>query len=116
MYRRAMVRIDKACVHGAGPYRIPHVKIDGYLVYTNNPIGGSMRGLGVNQTNFAYEVHMDTIAAEMGMDPVELRLKNLIVDNSMLPTGQVLKVVTLTECMEQAVELAGWKKKEVKVR
>jgi len=50
------------------------------------------------------------------MDPVELRLKNLIVDNSMLPTGQVLKVVTLTKCMEQAVELAGWKKKEVKVR
>jgi CO/xanthine dehydrogenase Mo-binding subunit len=59
---------------------------------------------------------MDTIAAEMGMDPVELRLKNLIVDNSVLPTGQVLRVVALTECMEKAVELAGWKKKEVKIR
>ena len=38
--------LDKACLQGAGPYRVPHVKIDGYLVYTNNPIGGSMRGLG----------------------------------------------------------------------
>ncbi len=108
--------LDKACLQGAGPYRVPHVKIDGYLVYTNNPIGGSWRGLGANQTNFAYEIHMDTIAAEMGMDPVELRLKNLLVDNSMLPTGQVLRVVALTECMEKAVKLAGWKKKEVKIR
>ena len=61
--------LDKACLQGAGPYRVPHVKIDGYLVYTNNPIGGSMRGLGATQTNYGYEIHMDTIAAEMGMDP-----------------------------------------------
>jgi len=108
--------LDKACLQGAGPYRVPHVKIDGYLVYTNNPIGGSMRGLGATQTNYGYEIHMDTIAAEMGMDPVEIRLKNLIVDNSVLPTGQLLRGVTLTQCMEQAVAVAGWTKKGVKIR
>jgi CO/xanthine dehydrogenase Mo-binding subunit len=97
-------------VHAAGPYRIKYVTIEGYLVYTNNPVGGAMRGFGVTQLGFAYEVHMDTIAAEMGLDPVEFRLKNLFVDNCSLPTGQVVPLVTLTECMKKAVELAGWKK------
>ncbi|MGA2991736.1 MAG: molybdopterin cofactor-binding domain-containing protein [Candidatus Korobacteraceae bacterium] len=102
--------LGKACVHAAGPYRIKYVTIEGYLVYTNNPVGGAMRGFGVTQLGFAYEVHMDTIAAEMGLDPVEFRLKNLFVDNCSLPTGQVVPLVTLTECMKKAVELAGWKK------
>jgi CO/xanthine dehydrogenase Mo-binding subunit len=107
--------LSKACIHAAGPYRIPHVAIEGYLVYTNNPVGGPMRGFGVTQLGFAYEVHTDTIAAEMGIDPVEFRLKNVFVDNSSLPTGQVVKAVTLTECIRQATELAGWER-EIKIQ
>lgn len=106
--------LTKACIHAAGPYRIPHVCIDGYVVYTNKPVGGAMRGFGVTQLGFAYEVHTDTIAAEMGFDPLEFRLKNLFVDNCSLPTGQVVEQVTMTECVQRAVELAGWKK-EVKI-
>jgi CO/xanthine dehydrogenase Mo-binding subunit len=102
--------LTKAAVHAAGPYRIPHVTIDGYLVYTNTPVGGAMRGFGVPQLGFAYEVHMDTIAAAMGLDPLEFRLKNLLVDGSSLPTGQVLDAVTARECVKRAVELAGWKR------
>ena len=102
--------MTKACVHAAGPYRIPHVSIDGYVVYTNNPVGGAMRGFGVTQLGFAYEVHMDTIAAKMGLDPLELRMKNLFVDNCSLPTGQVVEAVTVTECAQRAVAMAGWKK------
>jgi len=73
-----------------------------------------MRGFGVTQLGFAYEVHTDTIAAEMGLDPLEFRLKNLFVDNCSLPTGQVVESVTMTECVKRAVELAGWRK-EVKI-
>lgn len=102
--------LSKACIHAAGPYRIPNMTIDGYLVYTNSPVGGAMRGFGVTQLGFAYEVHMDTIAAEMGLDPLEFRMKNVFADNCSLPTGQVLQNVTLTECAKRAVDLAGWKK------
>ncbi len=102
--------LSKACIHGAGPYRIPNVKIDGYLVYTNNSIGGAMRGFGVPQLGFAHEVHTDHIAEKLGIDPLEFRLKNALVDGSSLPTGQVLESVPLKETMRQAVQLIGWKK------
>lgn len=59
-------------------YRIPHVKIDSYQVYTNTVPGGYYRGPGIVQGTFAAESHMDVIAKELGIDPVELRLKNLV--------------------------------------
>lgn len=102
--------LHKACIHGAGPYRIPHVKIDGYLVYTNNNIGGAMRGFGVPQIGFAHECHTDNIAVKLGMNPLEFRLKNLMVNGSALPTGQVLDQVTVRETLHKAVDLIGWKK------
>ncbi|RME51380.1 MAG: hypothetical protein D6796_01065 [Caldilineae bacterium] len=105
--------LSKASIHAAGPYRIPHVKIDGYLVYTNNKVGGAMRGFGVPQLGFAYECHTDTIAERIGMDPLEFRLKNIIEDGSVLPTGQVLGKVALRETIRQAVERAGWRKEGV---
>lgn len=97
--------LSKACIHGCGPYRIPHVAIDGYLVYTNKPVGGAMRGFGVPQVGFAYEAHMDTVAAELGISPIELRMKSLIDDNCELPTGQVLPVVTSRETFMKALKL-----------
>ncbi len=62
--------------HAAGPYRLPHTLIEGWCVYTNNPIGGAMRGFGVCQVAFAVERMMDRLAAKLDLDPLELRLKN----------------------------------------
>ena len=67
-----------------------------------------MRGFGVTQFGFAYEVHMDTLAAKSAWT-LEFRLKNMLVDNSTLPTGQVLETVTITECVNRAMELSGWR-------
>jgi len=62
--------------HAVGPYRLPHTLIEGWCVYTNNPIGGAMRGFGVCQVAFAIERMMDRLAAKLDLDPLELRLKN----------------------------------------
>lgn len=102
--------LHKACIHAVGPYRIPHVRVDGYLVYTNNNIGGAMRGFGVPQVGFAHECHTDNIANQLGMDPLEFRLKNLMEDGSALPTSQVIDHVTVRKTLRRAVELIGWNK------
>ena len=64
--------------------------IEGTVVYTNNPPCGAMRGFGAPQVCFAYESAMDELAAKLGIDPLELRLRNAVRTGSVLPTGQVL--------------------------
>jgi CO/xanthine dehydrogenase Mo-binding subunit len=75
---------------GIGPYVVPNVRIDAYGVYTNNPPCGAMRGFGSVQTAFAYEAQMDKIAAELGMDPCEIRRVNAMEKGSVTPHGQVI--------------------------
>jgi CO/xanthine dehydrogenase Mo-binding subunit len=60
-----------------GPYHIPNVSADTYVVYTNSPVSGAMRGFGSPQTNFAYESLMDMLAHRLGMNAVEIRRKNI---------------------------------------
>ena len=82
--------LANASTFAAGPYEVPNVRIEGTVVYTNNPPCGAMRGFGAPQVCFAYESAMDELAAELGIDPVELRLRNAVRTGSVLPTGQVL--------------------------
>ncbi len=70
-----------------GPYKFPNVHIDTLVVYTNNLFGGAFRGFGTPQTTFAMENTMDLLAAKLGMDPVELRRKNMLQEGDMLVTG-----------------------------
>ncbi len=77
-----------AACFAVGPYRVPSATIDSYAVYTDNPPCGAMRGFGAVQTCFAYESQMDRLAAELGIDPVELRLANAMETGTSLPTGQ----------------------------
>ncbi|MGB9868022.1 MAG: xanthine dehydrogenase family protein molybdopterin-binding subunit [Bacillota bacterium] len=101
--------LTKAMVHAAGPYKIANVKIDAYLVYTNNNIGGAMRGFGVPQVGYAYECHTDSVARAIGMDPLEFRMKNCVRTGEMLPTGQVLSKATLDVILDRLADMSGWK-------
>ncbi|GAA2007361.1 xanthine dehydrogenase subunit D [Nocardiopsis rhodophaea] len=73
---------------GIGPYEVPNVKVDAYGVYTTNPPCGAMRGFGAVQACFGYESQMDKLAAELGMHPVDLRIKNAMAQGSRIITGQ----------------------------
>lgn len=84
----------------AGPYRIPNLAIDTYIAYTNNPVGGAMRGFGGCQVNFAMESCMDMLAERLGCDGIDLRLKNVWQKGERLPTG-----VTLSEEVPLAISL-----------
>jgi xanthine dehydrogenase D subunit len=79
-----------AATLGIGPYEVPNVRLDCRAVYTNNPPCGAMRGFGAVQACFAYESQMDKLAAGLGLDPVELRVRNAMHEGSVMPTGQVV--------------------------
>jgi xanthine dehydrogenase D subunit len=79
-----------AATLGAGPYEVPNVAIDVYAAYTNNPPCGAMRGFGAVQACFAYESQMDELARHLGLDPVEIRIRNAMSQGSVMPTGQVV--------------------------
>ncbi len=82
--------IANASCFAAGPYRCPNAIIDGIVVYTNNPPCGAMRGFGSVQNCYAHEAQMDKLAAALGMDPVELRLRNALETGDQMITGQVI--------------------------
>jgi len=101
--------LANAATFAAGPYDIPNVRIEGTVVYTNNPPCGAMRGFGAPQVCFAYESHMDDIAAALKIDPLEIRLLNAFGEGSVSPTGQVLQSVVVKESLLQAAERFGWR-------
>ncbi len=74
----------------AGAYRCPNVEIDGYATYTNNPPCGAMRGFGAVQSCYAIESAMDRLARELGLHPLDLRMRNAITAGDLLPTGQLI--------------------------
>jgi CO/xanthine dehydrogenase Mo-binding subunit len=95
-----------------GPYVIPNVKVDGYLVYTNHPYGGAMRGFGAPQANFVHESLVDELAEHLKIDPYHLRMKNALRLGSQTATGQILdQSVGLTDTMEKTREIFKWDEK-----
>ncbi|MBM2809338.1 MAG: hypothetical protein HW416_97 [Chloroflexi bacterium] len=91
-----------------GPYRIQHSKIESFVAYTNSVPGGHYRGPGSVQSLFAVESHMDTIAREMGIDPIELRLINAIQDGDRAPDGHHWTKILFTETLQRASQVSGW--------
>jgi xanthine dehydrogenase D subunit len=78
--------VANSAYFAVGPYRCPSVRITGIAARTNHPPAGAMRGFGANQPCFAYEAQMDRLAAALGIDPIEFRLRNALGHGDHLPT------------------------------
>ncbi len=97
--------MTRATTHATGPYVMPHARIDCYAMYTNNAPSGAFRGFGVTQSAFAVESNLDILAAERGMDPAELRRKNVMRVGVETATGQeLIESVGLLECLDKVEE------------
>ncbi len=83
--------LSRGCIHAAGPYNCDNVRIRGRAVFTNTPPNGAFRGFGAPQTEFAVEVHMDRIAEQLGVDPVDIRRMNALRPGDVTATGQTLR-------------------------
>lgn len=94
----------------SGPYKIPSLDIEGWAVYTNKLNFGPMRGPSGPQAAFALESLIDEIAEKLGMDALDLRLKNIVDEGDEGPTGQKLSGVGLREALIKAAEAIGWGK------
>ena len=98
--------IANAARFACGPYRVPNARVDAVVVRTNNPPCGAMRGFGAVQVCFGHESQMDRLAAELGIDPVELRLRNALASGDVLPSGQrITGTAPVAECIRAAADL-----------
>ena len=111
------VVLSRGCIHAAGPYRCDNTRIRGRAVATNTPPNGAFRGFGAPQTEFAIEVHMDRLAAALGMDEVRFRELNALRPGDSTATGQVLREDTSAlAVLEEAVRRTDFLRKRVEYR
>ncbi len=92
-----------------GPYRIPNVRVDSCCVYTTLPPNGAYRGYGQMQSTWARERALDLLADRLGLDPLDLRLHNLLRDGDVYCTGETMRDVHFAECLESAAAAVGWR-------
>ena len=98
------------------PYRLPNLKYEGYAVYTNNPVRTPQRGHGAPQLRFAVESQLDMIAADLGIDPIEIRLRNARRSGEQLPNGDNVHNCGLSDCISKVAEYTGFKAKYGRAR
>lgn len=105
--------LGNATLMCTGPYQIPNVSVDSYAVYTNNMVTGAFRGFGGPQGAFAAENQMNRLAEELDMDPVEIRMKNVLHEGDLLSVGSPLpKGVSLEHVVREGALKAGWEMSE----
>lgn len=109
--------LGNSAITSTGPYNIPNVKTDVYGVYTNNVPGAAFRGFGAPQALFMAETQMNKLAEKLGMDPVELRLKNALKDGDPMGVGTPSpSPVTVTRCIEAARDKFAWQDENTKLK
>lgn len=103
-----MITMGKCTLIGSGPYRFPHQRAETWVAYTNKCRSAAFRGFGMSQPTFAIELMMDVIAGKLGVDPLELRLKNVMKDGDRAGTGQTMRAVGIEACLRKVAEMSGW--------
>jgi len=96
---------------GAMLYRYPNYRYRGYHVYTNKPPAGAMRGFGAPQALFASESQMNMAAEDLGMDPIDLRLRNAMAPGDEIPGVAVIRSCGFVECLHKVREMSDWDRK-----
>ena len=99
-----------------GPYKVPHVHMDSYGAYTNTVPTAAFRGYGITQVVWAHESQMDIIADELGIDPFDLRMKNILLKGDPFSTGEPMWEMHFPELLQAAAEKIGWKDGPLVVR
>lgn len=89
-------------------YRCENIRLEGRCVYTNTPIAGAFRGYGVVQAYYALDIQLDEAAERLGMDPVELKLKNAVREGDISPSGHPLVGHGLEDCIRRGAAEVGW--------
>lgn len=98
------------------PYRIPNYRYTGRHVYTNKPVTGAMRGHGANQPAFAFDSQLDLLAEEIGVDPVDMRLKNATQPGDVkIPNVCHISSCGMQESIEKVAQSMKWKEKRGKL-
>ncbi|MEC1620364.1 xanthine dehydrogenase subunit D [Bacillus mojavensis] len=115
--------LDFSAEHAAGPYRIPNIRTEGISVFTNNGVAGEFRGFGGNQITFALETHLDRLSSMLGIDPLELRRKNIRkphdpgpLEQRIAPTdgaAQVLNVISASPILKRKHQTSRYKRRGV---
>lgn len=102
--------LRNATITVTGPYEFPNAKVDSYGVYTNNLFSGAFRGFGAPQGAQVAEMQMNKLASMLGMDPVEIRLKNVLDENKLLTVGTPIPGgVSLDKVILETVSSGQWK-------
>jgi 4-hydroxybenzoyl-CoA reductase subunit alpha len=96
-------------------YDIPNIQYDGFRVLTNKPACGAMRGHGTVNVRFAFESQLDELASKIGMDPAEIRQRNLLKPPCITVNGLRVQSYGLPECIEKTVDRSGWKQRKGKL-
>ena len=99
------------CLLIGGYYKCENLEIQGYEVLTNKVSVGALRAPGAHNVTFAIEGNMDMMARELGLDPIEVRLKNAVEEGDPLPSGQPYPRIGLKECLEAIAESEVWKRR-----
>ncbi len=122
--REMQVVVDKGayCHYGIGVtgyaggiasslYRVPNFRYRAKIVYTNKEVGGPFRGFGAPQVCFAIDTQLDRIAQELGLDPVQIRQRNLTAPGELTPCGWKVTSCGFAECLQRAIEATDWGRK-----